>query len=114
MGNNGLQPGFLRLFWKNTLAKDNLVLGLILGFIAPFLGIVGFYFAKFSSLSFSEFLQVMVMWKSFFTSVITVSLIADGVVFTIYTNTDRDITAKGVFIATLIYAVISLTLKYFI
>ncbi len=111
---NGIQPGFLRLFWKNTLAKDNLILGIILGFIAPVIGIICFYFAKFSSMSFSEFLQILVMWKSFFTSVITVSLIADGIIFTIYTNTDRDITAKGIFIATLIYAVISLSLKYFI
>ena len=110
---NSLQPGFLRLFWKNTLAKDNLILGIILGFIAPFIGIVCFYFAKFSSMSFSEFLQILVMWKSFFTSVITVSLIADGVIFTIYTNTNRDITAKGIFIATMVYALISLTLKFF-
>ena len=94
------------------LKKDNLILGLILGFLAPFIGIVCFYFIKFSSLSFKEFLQIMVLWKTFFTSVITVSLIADGAIFTIYINTGKDETARGIFIATLIYAIISLVLKY--
>ena len=92
--------------------RDNFILGLILGFLAPFLGIVIFYFAKFTSMTFKEFLEVMVMWKSFFTSVITVSLIADGGLFTIYINTDRDETARGIFVATLIYTIACLILKY--
>ncbi len=94
------------------LKKDNLVLGLILGFLAPFVGVLCFYLAKFTSMSFWEFLQILVLWKSFFTSVITVSLLADGIIFTIYVNTGKDQTARGIFIATLIYAIVSLVLKY--
>ncbi len=92
--------------------KDNLILGLVLGFLAPLFGMVCFYFLKFSSLKFSEFLQILVQWKSFFTSVITVSLIADGAIFTIYTNMGKDETARGIFIATCVYAIISITLKF--
>ncbi len=94
------------------LKKDNFVLGLILGFLAPLLGIVLFYFVKFNTFTFKEFLEVMVMWKSFFTAVITVSLIADGALFTIYINTERDETARGIFVATLVYTILCLVLKY--
>ena len=94
------------------LKKDNLILGLVLGFLAPFVGIILFYFLKFSGFTFSEFLQVMVMWKTFFTSVITVSLIMDGALFTLYINTNKDQTARGIFIATMVYTIICLILKY--
>lgn len=94
------------------LKKDSFTLGLILGFLAPLLGIVLFYLFKFSAFTFKEFLEVMVMWKSFFTSVITVSLIADGALFTIYINTERDQTARGIFVATLVYTLLCLVLKY--
>ncbi|MFP5042700.1 hypothetical protein [Parasediminibacterium sp. JCM 36343] len=94
------------------LKKDSLILGLVLGFLAPLLGLLVFYFLKFSSISFWEYLQVLVSAKSFFTSVITVSLIADGAIFTIYTNSGRDETARGIFIATCIYAIISIGLKF--
>ena len=94
------------------LKKDNFVLGLILGFLAPMIGIVIFYFVKFSGFSFKEFLEVLVMWKSFFTAVITVSLVADGALFTVYINTERDQTARGIFAATMIYTIICLILKY--
>ena len=94
------------------LKKDSFILGLILGFLAPLIGILVFYLVKFNTFTFREFLEVMVMWKSFFTSVITVSLIADGALFTIYINTERDHTARGVFVATLVYTILCLLLKY--
>lgn len=94
------------------LNRDNLTLGLVLGALAPFLGLFGFYFAKFSSFSFKDFLELLITWKSFFTAVITVSLLADGIVFTYYTNAGKDQTARGIFIATCIYAIVSIALKY--
>ncbi len=96
------------------LKKDNLILGLILGFVTPFVGVVIFYFIRFSRLSFIEFLEFMILWKSLFTSVLSLALIANAVVFTIYINTNKDKTARGIFITTLIYAIISLIIKFFI
>ncbi|MFY7652874.1 MAG: hypothetical protein ACOVQE_09230 [Chitinophagaceae bacterium] len=96
------------------LKKDNIVLGAILGLLAPLLGLVIFYFMRFSKLSFWEFLQYLVMWKSFFTSVISISLIANAVVFTLYLNAEKDKTAKGVFFATVFYALFTITLKYIV
>ncbi len=96
------------------LKKDNLVLGIILGFLAPMVGMICFYFLKFKALSFKEFIQFMLLWKSLFTSVISVSLIANAIVFTIYINTQRDKTARGVFVATCIYAIAAILLKFFV
>ncbi|MFL9482962.1 hypothetical protein ACI6Q2_09300 [Chitinophagaceae bacterium LWZ2-11] len=95
------------------LKKDNLVLGIILGILAPLVGLVCFYFCKFSRLSFTEFLEFLVIWKSLFTSVISISLIANAIVFTVYINTRKDKTARGVFIATCVYAIVCLSMKFF-
>ena len=84
------------------LKKDNFILGIVLGFLAPLLGVVIFYLIKFTAFTFKEFLEVLIEWKSFFTAVITVSLIADGALFTIYINTERDKTARGIFAATMV------------
>jgi len=96
------------------LKKDNLVLGIILGFLAPIVGVLSFYFSKFSYAGFGLFLQYMLEQKSLFTAVISVSLIANAIVFTIYINTQKDKTARGVFIATCIYAIVSIALKFFL
>jgi len=96
------------------LKKDHLWLGIILGFLAPILGVVGFYFYKFSSARFIEFLEFMLAWKSLFTSVISLSLIANAAIFTIYINTHKDKTARGIFITTCIYAIICIVVKYFV
>jgi hypothetical protein len=46
-------------------------------------------------------------------AIISVSLIANAVLFTIYINTQKDKTATGIFIATCIYGVLALILKWF-
>jgi len=94
------------------LKRDNFKLGIVLGFLAPILGIVCFYLINFRSAKFINFLEVMLTLKSFFSAVITVSLVANGAIFTIYTNTDRDETARGIFVATMVYAIVCLVLKY--
>ena len=94
------------------LKRDNFKLGIVLGFLAPILGIVCFYLINFRSAKFVNFLEVMLTLKSFFSAVITVSLVANGAIFTIYTNTERDETARGIFVATMVYAIVCLVLKY--
>jgi hypothetical protein len=93
--------------------KDNLRLGLVLGILAPVLGLTVFYFIKFRALNFTEFLQFLFIWKSLFTSVISVSLIANAILFTVYVNTRKDQTARGIFIATCVYAIVGISIKFF-
>jgi zinc transporter ZupT len=94
--------------------KDNLVLGLILGFLAPLLGLLGFYFTKFSTAKFLDFLYFLTYYKSLFTSVISVSLIINAIIFTLYINTQKDKTARGVFAATCVYAIICIIMKFLV
>ena len=93
------------------LNKDNLRLGLILGLLGPLLGLVAVYFIKFPSYPFSDFLSYFMNDSKMITSVGSLSLLANVVLFTIYVNTHRDDTAKGIFIMTLLYGIGILVLK---
>ena len=97
------------------LKKDNLRLGLVVGIIAPMFGMLLYYFWKFyPTFSLSEFLQVLLSQKTLITALISFSLLANAVVFTLYINTRRDRTAKGIFIITCIYALAAFILKLFL
>jgi hypothetical protein len=91
--------------------KDNLRLGLALGLIGPLFGLVIIYFVKFPSYSFMDFLTYFMNDNRMITSVGSLSLLANVILFTIYVNTHRDETAKGIFIITLIYGIGILVLK---
>ena len=91
--------------------KDNLRLGLALGLTGPLFGLVIIYFVKFSAYSFMDFLTYFMNDKRMITSVGSLSLLANVILFTIYINTHKDETAKGIFIITLIYGIGILILK---
>jgi len=95
------------------LKKDNLKLGLILGLLGPVLGLVVVYFIKFSYYGFGEFLDYFFHENRLITSIGALCLLANAVLFTIYINTHRDNTAKGVFVTTLIYGIAILVIKIF-
>ena len=95
------------------LTKDNLRLGLVLGLIGPILGLVVVYFVKFPSFTFQEFLENFMNDNRMITSIGSLSLLANAILFTIYVNTHRDDTAKGIFNITLIYGIGILLLKIF-
>jgi hypothetical protein len=95
--------------------KDNFTLGIVLGFIAPVIGFFVYKYAKFSVLSYKEFLQYLMVEPShrLLTVAMSLSLLANAVVFTFYLNANKDKTAKGIFIATCIYGLIILAIKLF-
>lgn len=93
--------------------KDNLKLGLILGLLGPLAGLVAIYFIKFPSYKFSDFLDYFIHDNKLITSVGTLSLLANALLFAIYVNADKYQTFKGIFIVTLIYGIGILLLKIF-
>lgn len=97
------------------LKKDSILLGLILGAFAPLLGLVIFKFYKFSVFSFQETFQYMIVEPGFrtLTVALSLSLLLNALLFTIYINSAKDYTAKGIFITTLIYGLIVLSIKTF-
>jgi len=93
--------------------RDNIRLGLLLGFLGPILGMIVYYFAAFYShnVGFAEFLGYMRQYKSLLTAVSSISLVANAVLFTFYVNARKDQTIKGIFLATLIYGIGVLLIK---
>jgi hypothetical protein len=95
------------------LKKDNLRFGLILGLVAPILSLLVYYFIKFyPTYSVGEFLYYMRTNKALITAISVPCLVLNIVLFTFYINSHKDHTAKGIFAATLIYAILSLLLKF--
>lgn len=92
--------------------KDNFTYGLALGLVAPMLGFIIYKFVKFRYLTLTEMFQWMKMNPNLITVAISVSLMANAVLFTIFINCHRDKTAKGIFVLTLIYAAIALGFKF--
>lgn len=96
-----------------VLKKDNLKLGLLLGFIGPLIGIFIVYLITARSTPFSVFMEEFFNNNKMITSIGSLSLLANIILFTLYINTHRDNTAKGIFITTCIYGVVILLLKIF-
>jgi len=95
------------------LTKDNLRFGLLLGFLAPLLGMFLYYTFQFSSIiTFGEFLHIILLQKSLLTAIVSICLVANAAIFTWFINKRKDRTAKGIFIATCIYAGSALIWKF--
>lgn len=92
--------------------KDNFIFGLALGLVAPMIGFIIYKFVKFKPLTMSEMFEWMKLNPSLITAAISISLISNALLFTIYINGRRDKTAKGIFVFTMIYAVIALIFKF--
>ena len=93
--------------------KNNIRFGVLLGFIAPLLSLVIYYFVRFYPLySVNEFLTFVAENKNQVTAISVPCLILNIALFTYYINSQKDQTAKGIFAITLIYAIGSLLLKF--
>jgi hypothetical protein len=95
--------------------RDSFPLGLILGAIAPLLGILLFKMYKFAPFSWKETFQFFIVEPGFRTLsvALSLSLLLNAVLFTIYINTNKDKTAKGIFVTTCIYGLVILLIKTF-
>jgi uncharacterized membrane protein len=94
------------------LKKDHLKFGILLGILGPLIAMVIYYFWVFSrTISIREYFYVLHTNLQLLTAISSISLLANAVLFTIYINTHRDKTAKGIFVATLVYGIFVLVYK---
>lgn len=94
--------------------RDDFKLGLLWGLVLPLLSIVIYYFVKFYPLySIGEMFDAVKNNKSLVRAISISCLFLNVLLFTVYVNTRRDKTAKGVFAVTIIYAISSLIFNYF-
>lgn len=97
------------------LKRDDIRLGLLLGFIAPILSLGIYYMVKFYPLfTVNDFFSFVATNKNQITAISVPCLVLNIALFTVYINSHRDRTAKGVFGITLIYAIMALLLKFII
>ncbi|MBC7829229.1 MAG: hypothetical protein H7122_15880 [Chitinophagaceae bacterium] len=95
------------------LKRDSLKLGFLLGFLAPIVSLVIYYLLRFYPLfTVSDFFEFVRTNKSQITAISVPCLLLNIALFTIYINSHRDKTAKGIFAVTLIYAIAALLLKF--
>ncbi|HXS58266.1 MAG TPA: hypothetical protein VN726_19175 [Hanamia sp.] len=92
--------------------KDNFIFGLTLGFVAPMIGFLVYKLVKFKGFTLNEMVQWMKLNPNLISAYISVSLMANAILFTIYINGHRDKTAKGIFVLTIIYAAIAMAFKF--
>ena len=97
------------------LKKDNFIFGFIMGMLAPFVGFAVFKYTKLGPLNYFQALQYIFVQPGhrLLTVAISLSLMANAVLFPIYITARIDKTAKGIFWATLIYALTALSIKTF-
>ncbi|MGF2412485.1 hypothetical protein [Ferruginibacter sp.] len=95
--------------------KDNFIFGTILGFVGPLIGILIFKYQKFNSFSFASTFEYMYKEQGHGTLsvALSLSLLINAVLFTIYINSNKDKTAKGIFALTCVYGFFVLCLKTF-
>jgi hypothetical protein len=103
----------LKTHWSARILRDNFKLGIVIGLLAPLVGIVGFYFLRAypKGVDFFEYIELLGIEKQYLTSAVTFSLLANAIFFTIFVNSRKDKTAKGIFIVTVIYAIAAIILK---
>ena len=95
------------------LKRDDIRLGLVLGFIAPIISLSIYYLVKFYPLfSISDFFYFISENRNQITAISVPCLVLNIALFTLYINSHRDKTAKGIFAVTLVYAITALLLKF--
>jgi len=99
-----------------TFKKDNFWFGCVVGLLAPAIGIIAFKYYKLNGSSFGDAFSFMLHdpdGHRLLSAALSVSLILDLVLLTVFLNMANDKTAKGIFVSTVLYAVIILLLKTF-
>jgi hypothetical protein len=97
------------------LKRDSFVMGVIMGAIAPILGFLLFKYYRYGMFSFREFFQWLYVEPGFktLTVALSLSLLLNALLFTLYINSHKDKTAKGIFATTIVYGLAILIIKTF-
>ena len=82
---------------------NNLKLGLILGIIVPILTMGAIYLFKFSEYNFQELIEMLAS-KRVFTKIISLCVIPNLALFFLFLNKNYFYTARGILLATVLFA----------
>jgi hypothetical protein len=96
------------------LSKDHIGLGIALALLVPFVVSALIYYFRFSYYDVSEFLNILKQESRLMTFFAAWCLVANIGLFTLYINSNRYRTARGVFGITVLYGILFLLLKVLI
>jgi amino acid permease len=91
---------------------NNPVLGLIIGLLFPVLGMVVMYFIWFHGSPVNEVVRDLLSNHDLASKVLSLSLLINILPFSYYTSKRLDHTARGILIATVLYFVFIVLLKF--
>ena len=90
---------------------NNVKLGLILGLMAPVLSMLIVYLIKFTQFNFQELIDILVSSRVF-TKIISLCVIPNLALFFIFLNKNYYYTARGILVATIIFALFVFITKF--
>lgn len=88
------------------------VLGLIIGLLFPVIGMVIMYFIWFHGDPVNDVISQLVSSHELASKVLSLSIITNILPFSYYTSKRLDNTARGILIATVLYAVFIILIKF--
>lgn len=91
--------------------KDSLLFGLILGLLIPVLGVLIFYYSKFAAVDLLQFIQVATKHKVL-SPMLSLCAILNLGTFYLFLNKNLYLTARGIILATILYGVTIVVLKF--
>ena len=94
------------------MKRDSPILGFIIGLFLPFIGLIIMYFLWGHEEGFGVFIKSLTTLKGMAAKVLTLSLLPNLVPF-VYCNLKRiDLTMRGIVIATMLYALLIILIKF--
>lgn len=93
------------------MKKNASVLGLALGLIMPLIGLAILYLF-FGNGSFSGYVQLILSNHRIVPTLLSLALLLNLVPFLYYNGKRLDMTVRGIFVATMLYAVLIILLKF--
>ena len=91
---------------------DNLKTGFLLGSLTPVICVVIYYYVQIAPNTWQDFFRYLLQEKKLLSSLTVICLLPNIGFFTWFINSHKDKTAKGIFAATVIYAIASLLIKF--
>jgi hypothetical protein len=96
----------------NKLSRyDDVRLGLAAGLVVPLITILVFYLVRFNHLSLVEFFSTLIS-RNILSSLLSLCVIPNLLVFFIFIWTNMLLLARGVLMATFVFAAVILIVKY--
>ena len=92
--------------------KDSIQLGVILGIIGPWVGMMLYYFSSFRHMTFKGYFNFVTINKSIQSPLLSLCLIINLAVYYLFYYYNCDKTTKGILLVTFVYAPIVVYLKF--